>query len=880
MKFAVVIGLLCVSSVLALNYETGKSYRYKYTTSVLLNEPKSVGQLTMKTSVGYDLSADVDISVVWQDGENKLVKLQVSESKVSNAVPRKQSDNVFQSGTGSDVVSKQPVYVHLKNDKISQLYASIEEPTTSLNVKRGLASLLQVQEQNGKVNELDASGECTVDYTVTEHNIIKSKDSANCDRPRVGEFSHPQKILGVDIDSSVMTTYDLSDDKTIIKSISSVESHTVRIIIRQSIASAVLSKQSMVYVSTGDEKSMLEGATLEDAVKSLGDNVISQSPITELIEQQCTEGCKPAAEVVAELREELKAEYLARVESPTVYLKVLQSFRNTGKDSLVDILMSDDNSEVVLQLIDIVACTQTTASHEAMMEILDFKNSDMADILDRYLVAVSFLNHPSDDLLQKLLDALKEDIENEKVRESVALALGALANTYCMQGKCDAQIIQDTKSWFIEALENFEEELDKVIYLRAMSNSKFADTLPLIAKYAQHGSSSKIQVTALETLKVFEPSLITNEIKQSLNAIYHQNHRNYESAARGNAADLILTNSPSKQVMTNMILSLSDTDNLEMTAYLQRKIKDVLSKNDDLRNQLRNDVMNDPRVFNYDILAKNGMSVSFSSVMADTSDTLTTYTLDMLMSKNGILRQSYTDVLISGSNQTINVLSVGLFATGLDSFLGEADEADDNDAASGIGLSIMDVHIRPFLFFNGYSEMMSMVWSMSADNIITVLAGNILVHDHSQRIPLQNGINIDNRLSSCVSLDLSGSVEISLWDRTSLSIVSNSGSLAFNSIMSADAGFASSSLELNADAEITVQFTTSVDFYDDPVKVCLQMSQPAFDFREHVKKRESTPSAEKPYEVEKTRNQFVPDRTYQLHPENSAMCDLMFGGQE
>nr|XP_006822054.1 PREDICTED: microsomal triglyceride transfer protein large subunit-like [Saccoglossus kowalevskii] len=266
--------------------------------------------------------------------------------------------------------------------------------------------------------------------------------------------------------------------------------------------------------------------------------------------------------------------------------------------------------------------------------------------------------------------------------------------------------------------------------------------------------------------------------------------------------------------------------------------------------------------------------------MADTGDVLSTYALDMLMSKSGILRQSYMDVLMDTDNDTATIVSVGIFATGLDSFLGEAEEADDNDAASGLGLNIMDVMVRPFHFFNGYSEMMGMMWSMTADNIITALAGTILLHDHSQRIALQSGINVDNQLRSSLSLDLSGSVEVSLWDKNSLSLVSNGGAMVIKGSTSVDAGFGQASLNYVADAEAIMHFTTSVDFSDQPVMVCLQMSQPAFEFRHKIKKEEKTPSSEKPFVRESSKDVYIPEKTYLLHPENSIMCDMMFGEDE
>nr|XP_002739161.1 PREDICTED: microsomal triglyceride transfer protein large subunit-like [Saccoglossus kowalevskii] len=595
MKIFAVSFLVSISSVFALTYETGTPYRYSYSTDVLLNEPTNEGQLSIKSSTGFKLDSNVQVTLVWKNEQNILGKLEILECKLTSAVPRNDADNVF-SGAPCNQVTKDPIYVHFKDSKIVQLFASTEDPTPSVNIKRGIASLFQVNKNGGR--EVDASGDCLVHYINTGNNVIKSKDYTSCIKPDSGEFTSPRVILGLIRDSAITTTYVLSDDKSIIKSATSVESHVSRVTMRKALSSAVLSRQSLSYLNSEGEQFTVDGNSLDEAIANLGNNYLSVSPITDFVQQHCTKECRPAAEIVAENREHLKSDYLAKVELSSAYLTVLEKFRNCGKEEILSILMDDNNQEIVPQLIDIVAVTQTNAAHEAMVEILDFNNADMLDLIDRYLVSVSYLSHPSHDILENLLKISKNDVENEKIRESVALSLGALVHTLCLLGKCDSQIVQDTSDWFKEALDKYEEDTDKVIFLRAMSNSKLSDHVPLIANYAVHGKSSKVHVAALESLKMFDGSVLTApEVRQSLNEIYHQNHRKYESAARSNAAGLILNNNPSQQEITNLVLSLTDQDNLELTAFMQRKIKDVLKNNVKLRRSLEDDIMKDPKNF-------------------------------------------------------------------------------------------------------------------------------------------------------------------------------------------------------------------------------------------------------------------------------------------
>lgn len=51
--------------------------------------------------------------------------------------------------------------------------------------------------------------------------------------------------------------------------------------------------------------------------------------------------------------------------------------------------------------------------------------------------------------------------------------------------------------------------------------------------------------------------------------------------------------------------------------------------------------------------------------------------------------------------------------------------------------------------------------------------GNLLLQDHSIRIHLSNGFVLDTRVLGVLSLDLSGSISISLWNRNCEALIRN-----------------------------------------------------------------------------------------------------------
>ena len=60
------------------------------------------------------------------------------------------------------------------------------------------------------------------------------------------------------------------------------------------------------------------------------------------------------------------------------------------------------------QLVDIVAATQTSASWEAAMELLDFNDEDQADVIEKFLVNAAFNSHPTEAQLQKIWVCLED----------------------------------------------------------------------------------------------------------------------------------------------------------------------------------------------------------------------------------------------------------------------------------------------------------------------------------------------------------------------------------------------------------------------------------------------------------------------------------------
>lgn len=88
-----------------------------------------------------------------------------------------------------------------------------------------------------------------------------------------------------------------------------------------------------------------------------------------------------------------------------------------------------------MQLIDLLGAIQTKASHDLAKEIINFKSIDEFDTIERYLQSLSVGVLPSDIILSDLLAMLKENYENEKVKDTLIQTVAAVTRRYAINAK-------------------------------------------------------------------------------------------------------------------------------------------------------------------------------------------------------------------------------------------------------------------------------------------------------------------------------------------------------------------------------------------------------------------------------------------------------------
>ncbi|XP_014353094.1 microsomal triglyceride transfer protein large subunit [Latimeria chalumnae] len=851
-----------------------KLYRYAYTTEVLLDRAKG----KIQEATGFKISSNVDVHLLWKnpsDDDDQLIKIMMKDVKMKNVNEHPEKKNIFDGITAENILGKnnlaallRPVLLHLNHGKLQTFYSYQNEAAALRNIKRGLVSLFQVQMNPGSTNEVDASGDCKVAYQARQNQVTKVKSLNSCKIPRTGFTSH-NKILGVSTKATCATIYRLEDN--IIKSALAEENYLLSLNIRQETAAKIISKQKLELISVTAGPKETPGKQVLSIVKSMDPKYVAVSLVAEPVKTE-RKNFPSLLEHWQAIKEKLAPKNLSKATATRSFLSFIHSLRRARKQEILKVLKHADD-DVLPQLVDAVTCAQTPASMAAILEFLDFGNETGFILQERFLYACGFSSHPNEEMLKALMNKLDGKIASDDIRETIVIIMGALIRKLCQKGGCELPAVTKAKTLILENLHKAKKPSDVRRYLLAVKNALLPEAIPTLLKYSESGSGT-LSSTAVTALQKYDISFITDKVKKVMNRIYHQNRRVHEKTVRSAAADVIFSSSPSYMEVKNLVFSIGELP-LEMNKYMLSKIQDILRFEMPASKVLRQ-VLSDMAVHNYDRFSKIGSSSAYSGYMTWGSDTVSTYSLDILYSGSGILRRSNMDIFAVSKDTLLHGSQVVIEAQGLESLIAATPDEGEEDLESFAGMSaiLFDVQLRPVTFFQGYSDLMAKMF-MASGEPINVVKGLILLVDHSQVIQLQSGLKASVEFQGGLSIDISGGMDFSLWYRESKTTVKNRGAIVVTGNVTVDSPFAKTGMEVSFEAEALLDFTTTVQFSQYPFLVCMQMEKGQFPLRQYLTKYESLPSGIS-YTSRKGKKKLVPGSEFPLHQENSNMCKIVF----
>ncbi|XP_067876827.1 microsomal triglyceride transfer protein large subunit-like [Heterodontus francisci] len=855
-----------------LTYKSGALFKYKYNVDLLLETLSSPAALP---GSGFRTEAFIDLHVVWENSSNQheqLIHLQIREVKLLNVSGRKESQNIFRNirieallGPTTIAALKRPVVFHWNSGKIEALYGAAEETGLILNLKRGLVSLFQLQMVSGTITEIDVSGNCRVTYETGDSQVTKIKDLRSCERPEF-EFAASNQVLGVQWQPTCKGLY--SVENGVIRTAVTEESHVINLNLQSTIGAKISSRQLLQYLSSEPRPKEFYGQSLEETLRNLG--LYTPLSMTGILEQASCKVCTPANDYWKSLDKRTDLQDLSKVSTTRTFLAFVQLLREAKKVDILNLLKKATDDEISF-LIDTATAAQTESCLSALSEYLDFAKEAQFSQLQTFVYASAFSSQPSKELLHILLTKLQGTIASREIRETTVSVIGAVIGKMCQRSLCKLQEVEVAKKVILDGLNVAKEEADVKMYLLALKNALLPETIPLLLQYTE-GQTSSVAAIAVTVLQRFPGVYITQEVKKQMNRIFHQSRNHYGTMVRLAALDVILNNHPSAMELKNILLSVGEIES-EPSKYIAAKLQNILRSDYHPASKVIRQVLKDPMIYNYNRLSRTGSSSSSSGYLAVTTDMVSSYNMDLLFGDTGILQQSNSNFFVFTRENKLHAIQVSIEAQGLDSFFRESSQEvqnDDDEVMAGMSVILFDVQFPPVVFFQGYSDLMEKLWSITEEPT-SIIKGSILLIDHPQAIVLQSGLQASTEFQGGLGIDISGNIELSLWSQKSKTNIRNRGTLVLNSVINVDTSFVQAGVNSTSEAAASLDFVSTVAFMDSPILICLQLLKESFPYRETVTIYESLQKGLQ-FTSRKKRTLNVQGTELPLHQANSAMC--------
>ncbi|GFQ69601.1 microsomal triglyceride transfer protein large subunit [Trichonephila clavata] len=866
--------LLVTIGALSSAYEIGTVNKYNYETTVLVNEQCNSESNSV---VGHQLKAKVHLTAVWESPQNpskRLIKIEILNPKLS--VPLK---SVFKEHRSElDKLSSSPSYILWEEGVPKSVWDDSNEHFSLRNFKRGIASLLQHRKNNQDVKETDVSGECDVIYTVEKNSIRRRK--GNCDHSKFDKSL--SQAHGVRSASAVhQSTTDCEWKEGKVPAISKCTStEYVKLFSnawhRPSLC--IDEKSEFIFDGTEKEKMIFENKKIEEVINELKK---SQSGLEEgsleaiFVIQEEKPKKRQLKPTIGRLEKDLTTDKLRSLKSVRAFYKLLPIIRTSSSEEILQVLHNDKLEDIQPQLLDLVSACATKSCLKAAFEFFEAENEYNA-LLERFLISLSILPRPSAFLLKELKGFLKKERE-ERIEATLLMTLGTLVKTYSENhAVADLELIEDIRKFFEKGLKECDKESEFCVlnYLRSLRNAARPRSAPILLKYAVKGGNDALEaVLGLKNIPIY---LLPPQSQEDLLKVFNQIGAEQDRSTRAIAAELLLKQNPKTDVLKNILKALLDQKDAECSSFLASKLMHQISIDSDLRKKVLQ-LLPDKDINYYLALSQSGQSSLFRKPLVSVAGTNVTYGLEMETLTGGMLKRTVFDVSFENAAGGASLLSVGLFASGLNSIAGDASEAaaDDSNPTAGMNLGFLDSYLRPYVFFRSTSELMGHAWSGTASEQTPVLQCILAFSDDEKAIVLSNGMMVRGQLRGVLSVDSSASAKISLWNRNSKSLVKNEGALIVRGVVTLDAGFVITQGTIQFTGASGIDFKVDLDFYEAPFTTCLQMEHPELAINFDVIRTVSVPGTNYESKRKKKRVFSIPGRSFAFNEINNEMCQSM-----
>ncbi|XP_055350817.1 microsomal triglyceride transfer protein-like [Paramacrobiotus metropolitanus] len=594
---------------------------------------------------------------------------------------------------------------------------------------------------------------------------------------------------------------------------------------------------------------------------------------------------EPVGDLLKKLKKHTLKSNAATVNAGRAFLRLLTSAGAASEEDVVVLLKESlaikkkDKANIYF-ILDVLAASQSLAGFEAVETTLFSKksSSNNLDYFYRYVTALSFARRPKVTIGQKLLNLLEQKDVDSKLAEAAALAVAALSRTMSRENSGNdgdqLEFVDKVSSLLSERLTTAKDADTQVLYLRALGNLAGTEQLPQIISHIHKGGVAA--AAAIRATQRYDWSDLSWKIKSLVESavwgVYESTHKTVTSSSKIAAVDWLIhryaaDDKQAAYVVLRIVRGLAAIHGEECRTYILARLRNHLGLSTHFWSALSVALRS---TSTYADLAEMGQSTAYHGLLRAAPALNATYDLGMEFA-GGSMKESAVKVGVASGDQHLGVISFGLYAHGLASFMGGAEATEDGDSpvTAGLVLEMAEVTLPRMVFFNGLGQLTSLALSASGDDPVAEMQFNLLLQNVSVAVPLGNGMTVVTRLQTTIAADLSGFVEASLWYRTLKSLVRNR--VAF--VLEAESRLVDRavtkdvSVVLREASQGKMDFMTSIDFSSFPVKLCMQMSSGLI---KHSRHQRWTDKDNKPRI--KSHKRTVPPKSYAFGWRNANTC--------
>ncbi|XP_037957961.1 microsomal triglyceride transfer protein large subunit [Teleopsis dalmanni] len=820
----------------------------------------------------YTFESLLKIRSVWSSNTEQLLAVYFLDSTVK--APRQKGKSfVTQKIT---TIPDRPFYITLLNGKPSKVIAHTSRDQSLLNLERGIASLLQLQNQNGPVREVDSSGTCTTFYNRKSSTRVE-KTKTDCGHWDLHVSYRAEKPLSVTQNSQEHVEYELSADGMLLKA-TSTEKHRVVLEAKTDVGSQVESVFEIKNLLENIKKPIdqMNFVTLDEAINSLLEwyRVFDiESDVDGVVSEIKDITLKDSIDKKVKL---LSDKHIGHDELAVAIAELLPLARITKQQEFVNILKSHE--KLYGQLVDLLAAAQTSDAHNAINEVFKYNKKSDEDFLEKYLQSLAVGTHPDRYILVDLyarLTSKDEPIKNSKLYDTVLQTLATLTRQTGLE--LSDELIIHIRNFITSELEKCKDAACKTRFIRALQNLQDASTIDILINSVLEGDAYT-SVAAMQALRGFPVVYFKEEQRKLFEQIFYQLKRQYDTSARIFALDILLSLKPTKEQLGNLLDYLTSNDKqFEIKTYVIQKLHMLAEKCPRFNVLLKDCLAERPHVNNYNTIAQKGLTTVLTRQLS-TTPAFNESLLSIQEINKGVLKRGSVELILTAGREETTTFKLGIYTSGLSSFVSEDtddEEVDDSPASAGMEISVQGVILRPLVFFTGNSELMGHVWSGTASDPTPAYQSTTVTHDHEHYIILASGATVFIRIIGAKSVDLNGKVNFSIWNRNAETEIKQNTGAAIVGVMAVGFTYAQLENHFIVQNEPKISLDAKIDFYSD-IKLCMQLQRPEMILK-HSNKRSIELKAGKAYrkQVSTTFTHKSFGRTLALNQKNNDMCNMI-----